>query len=211
MSNYDGPSLYKKQHPKIQAIRQNEQYENKYKKTMPKRIQTRKDIEEDVVDYMKLPIEEKKPGVDEAASKRKESLTQKIEEEKQRMANNRFRHKHIPPSLQTLDGWRKPTVNVKLLERLRERLAKDADSYILFATAEDAKQEPKPPQNKKTEVKDSSLKDRKNVKRVQEKMSTKLLKPASGLHRSLSGIMAEDQQDYKNGRRHLDSLFSEDK
>ena len=46
---------------------------------------------------------------------------------------------------------------------------------------------------------------------LQEKMASGLHKPNSGLHRSLSKIIAEDQEALKNRKSHLDSLFSDDK
>jgi hypothetical protein len=37
-----------------------------------------------------------------------------------------------------------------------------------------------------------------------------VVKPNAGLHRSLSKIIAEDQEALKNGKNHLGSLFSDD-
>lgn len=250
MSNYDGPSFYKKHHPKVESIRRNsaakkqgktswvdqdDHYENRHKKSLPDRIRTRNDFEDDAEDYMKMPVDRNDSAneVDVVTTgQRNKPLTRKIDDEKKRAERNRFRHKHIPTSLQKLGGWHKPAANLKLLEALRERLAKDADSYILFAAEDDdgfdsvktevqlakipdsepevkveAKSKPQP-QKKKVKSKDFSLKDKKKAERIKVDITSKLRRPGSGLHRSLSGIMAEDQQDYENGRHHLDSLFS---
>ena len=43
---------------------------------------------------------------------------------------------------------------------------------------------------------------------VQKKLNHALTKPNTGLHRSLSKIIAEDQEELKNRKTNLGSLFS---
>ena len=47
------------------------------------------------------------------------------------------------------------------------------------------------------------------AERVQEELNHNLLKPNTGLHRSLSKIIAEDQEALESGKNNLGSLFSD--
>jgi hypothetical protein len=231
MSSYDGPSFYKKNHPRVKSIRQKPQpqkkekvswpdkknrYESEYKKKLPDRVQTRGDLKAEAIDHMKMPTDSAAKTKDNPI-KRKQPINKKIDEERRRLAQNRFRSKAIPPSLQHLDGWKKGIPNPQLMAVMRERLAKDKDSYILLAKDVDASEreleaEKEAAQKSQTSAgatkNDFSEKDQEKAERVKKEIKAPLAKPGSGLHRSLSKIMAEEREILENGRTNLGSLFS---
>lgn len=176
MGKYDGPSFYKKDHPKVKPMKK-DRFRNEYKQTMPKNVRTRDERHNEARNYMETP-----------SSK---ATSQKYG----------FRRKYIPTSLQNLEGWQQTKKNDELITAIEKRLAKEKDSYLLFA---DAMKEPlQPPKAEKTKTKKQKKHHRSKVKR-QTKVN-------AGLHRTLSKIIAEDDAAIKNGKNNLDSLFSEDK
>ena len=65
MSKYDGPSYFKKNNPKISPLNkkkkdtkkdswvdQDSYFKNDYKQSMPKRVPTRTDLQEEAAEYM---------------------------------------------------------------------------------------------------------------------------------------------------------------
>lgn len=194
--NYDGPSYYKKNDQEIKLDK--EEKKNRKVTSKPNTVFKRK-----------RPTEIKRQA-DDHLTPPPSQLTRKTIESPRRMQRNEhfFRGRKIPPSLQNLNGWKKTEWNQNLLAELEKRLLKAEEEYLLFA--------PEIEEEKKKEVKETSVSssnDVKNVKsqekinKVQTKMKEDLNKPATGLHRSLSKIIAEDQEALKNGKNNLDSLF----
>jgi len=217
MKNYDGPSFYKKDHPKLKPIkRQKNRFEQAHKRNMPDQVRTREDLKKEAFDYMETPSIKPKPE------------------------NYSFRSKEIPKSLQYLEGWQKMKKNYQLIEAIEARLEKEKSSYLLFdgylaeeestentaegseKQAEPIKKEPVqeersrkdavPKQKRRSEAtKQTSTNAQKKAEQVKEKLTATAAKPTSGLHRSLSKIIAEDQEAMQNGKNNLNSLFSEDR
>lgn len=189
MTKYDGPSFYKKDHPKIEPIKEN-RFKNPYKKSMPNKMRTRKDVQKDAKNYMETPSDKTSPG------------------------KYTFRNKYIPTSMQNLEGWQHIKKNDALISEIQQRLAKEKDSYLLIDEylVEPMKIEtPKPKQKAMAKPKAKTEPNKSKAERVQEKMTSNLKAPNAGLHRSLSKIIAEDQEAIKNGKNNLNSLFSEKK
>ena len=232
MSKYDGPSYFKKNHPKIKPLKEKKEdpkkeswvdqdsyFKNDYKETMPKRVQTRTDLQEEAAEYMQTPSTPFKSSVPPR------QMTKKANEQ-----TNRFRSKQIPKSLQHLEGWGTHSANQSRLEEVRKRLVKEKDTYLLFEdrlapevtqALEDvapqkkqaSRNNRKNPQQKKTqkaETKNINPRTQEKAERVQEELNHNLLKPNTGLHRSLSKIIAEDQEALESGKNNLGSLFSDE-
>lgn len=244
MSKYDGPSYFKKNHPKIKPLKnskkdakenkkvswadQDNYFKNDYEETIPEHIQTRTAIQEKALDYMQTPSTQ--------FNNRKKFVTNTPSKEK----SSRFRSKHIPASLQHLEGWKTNTHDHTLILEVKKRLAKETSTYLLFEenlapeVAEAVKIEEQEKSSIKTDftkeaqineqkqsLNDASQKKKTNEKinfdqhtkekaeRVQEELNQTLLKPNTGLHRSLSKIIAEDQEALKSGKNNLGSLFSD--
>lgn len=126
-----------------------------------------------------------------------------------------FRNKYIPQSLQNLEGWKKTEKNQKLLFELENRLVKTDEDYLLFSfdTDEDIKQKNVNNDSKKLSTQQTDVKQTKRTKEAtiaeaHEQLKKELQKPARGLHRSLSKIMAEDEEAMKKGKNNLGSLFT---
>lgn len=170
MGKYDGPSFYKKDHPKVKPIKK-KTCDQKYKESMPKSVRTRADIKKNATEYMETPSGH--------ASVRKKT----------------FRRQHIPASLQHLEGWQRTKRNDQLVIKIKERLAKTEDSYLLFADHMIEKEEPEP---------------KKETSKQWSEKTVSQTKANAGLHRSLSNIIEEDQEAVLNGKNKLDSLFYKD-
>lgn len=240
MSKYDGPSYFKKNNPKISPLNkkkkdtkkdswvdQDSYFKNDYKQSMPKRVPTRTDLQEEAAEYMQT------PSTSYNSSVPPRQMTKKANDQ-----SNRFRSKHIPKSLQHLKGWATNPTDQSLLEEVRKRLTKEKDSYLLFeerlapeikqaydrrASSQSLVQETlenkKTLKNKKVSNQKIDSKMTKPVKldphtqekaeRVQEELNHNPLKPNTGLHRSLSKIIAEDQEALESGKNNLGSLFSD--
>lgn len=213
MKNYDGPSFYKKDHPKLKSIKkQKNRFEQAHKRSMPNQVRTREDLKKEAFDYMETPSIKPKPE------------------------NYSFRSKEIPKSLQYLEGWQKTKKNHQLIEAIEARLEKEKSSYLLFdgylveeelaenpaesEKKEFAKEERPAKEDQKAaakqkirskETKQTATPAQKKAEQVKEKLTSTAAKPTSGLHRSLSKIIAEDQEAMQNGKNNLNSLFSEDR
>lgn len=215
MVNYDGPSFYKQDHPKVEPIKNKKKKASQSKYSLPKEVRTREDMQQDAHDYMETP-----------------SKTTK-----------RFRSPKFPASVQYLTDFEKSKKNHALIKEIAARLHKEEADYLLFDEylADDSvdeesfvddfveykeysveellqkanqKSEPKPKPKSKPKPKPKSKpkpKTKSNAALLQEKMASGMHKPSSGLHRSLSKIIAEDQEALKNVKNHLGSLFSEDR
>lgn len=204
MTKYDGPSYFKNSHPKIKPIEpatvKRKKEPAKYE--LPKNIQTRNELKDESRRYLKTP-----------------SHNVPNDPPPERYP---FKSKHIPSSLQKLDGWDKRNANVTLLSEIIERLQKDAHTYLLFE--EHLSDE----MRNKLEQKEQSLGDKVSeqhklekersqkvdpavdkAKKIKKETSRRLMKPGSGLHRSLSNIIAEEQIGIQKSQKKLDNLFTE--
>lgn len=231
MSKYDGPSYFKKSHPKIKSINetkddsnenkkvswtdQDDYFKTPYEETIPDSFQKRTAIQQKAVDYMQAPT---------AQSSNKVVETKKTQSESSEFSYEppyRFRNKYIPASLQHLDGWKNNNKNYTLIAEVEKRLEKETNAYLLFEEylapeikeALEANEQPKQrPQKKAVKKKRSKNYDpqtMKKVERVKEDLESSIQKPNTGLHRSLSGIIAEDQEFLNNRKSKLGSLFSD--
>lgn len=194
--NYDGPSYYKKNEQATKLDK--EEKENRTIASGSNSAAKRKratEIKRQAEAHLTPPPSE---------------LAKKMIESPERVKRNEgfFRSKQIPPSLQNLNGWKKTEWNQNLLAELEKRLFKEEEEYLLFA--------PEFEENNNQEIKQTSIpsasdekriKSQEKINKVQIKMKEDLNKPATGLHRSLSKIIAEDQEALKNGKNNLDSLF----
>src|SRR5699024_3204766 len=240
MSKYDGPSYFKKNNPKISPLNkkkkdtkkdswvdQDSYFKNDYKQSMPKRVPTRTDLQEEAAEYMQT------PSTSYNSSVPPRQMTKKANDQ-----SNRFRSKHIPKSLQHLKGWATNPAQQTRWQEVRKRLVKEKETYLLFEDhlapaikqeleEEEQKQslEELAPQKKQTSKNKKNFQQRRKTKtaktakvnsrtqekaeRVQEELNHNLLKPNTGLHRSLSKIIAEDQEALESGKNNLGSLFSD--
>lgn len=230
MSKYDGPSYFKRKHPKIKSINgsKEEAKENKkrswadqdnyfkttYEDTIPDSFQKRTTIQQKAVDYMQAPAAQSSNK--EREIKKQESISKKSSYE----TPYRFRNKYIPSSLQHLDGWKNSNRNHTLIADIEKRLAKETHSYLLFEEflapeikeALDTNENKKQRTNKKDDKRQNKNYDQqimKKAERVKENLESSIAKPSTGLHRSLSGIIAEDQEFLNNRKNNLKSLFSD--
>ena len=186
MGKYDGPSFYKKDHPKIEPMKKKKQsFDQKHKESMPQNVRTRADIKRNATEYMETPSGH--------ASVRKKT----------------FRRQHIPASLQNLEGWQQTKRNDRLVNKIKKRLAKRKDTYLLFEEymVESVEPEPSPGEQPKSTKKETL---KKKARKKQPKKVRRKTKANAGLHRTLSNIMEEDQEAIENGKSKLDSLFYDD-
>lgn len=190
MKNYDGPSFYKKDHPKVTPIHKKREPEKNPKYNLPKSVRTRGEMHEEARGYMETPS------------------TKKTAEPKPS-----FRRTHTPTSLTQLEGWRNTKKNHSLLAELEARLHKADDTYLLFEEYMDQPEPaPTPTNEKRPQPKPKpKAKNEAKAKRVQKAIKKKALKPSTGLHRSLSNIIAEDEEAMKQRNKNLNSLFTEDR
>lgn len=194
--NYDGPSFYKKSDLNDQGEKSQE---------------------------IKTPLNRLKKE-----QERRNQLNEKfIRNQKQRKEihpeNYYFRSTQIPKSLQSRDGWKKEMWEEDLVIALQKRLKKEQEDYLLFSdhlfeeviTEEIEKSNG----NKSEDTSDEAMRIKKMVAEiestldtaalVQHEMKPDLTKPNTGLHRTLSNIIAEDKNGFENGKNNLGSLFSD--
>lgn len=254
MSKYDGPSYFKKKHPKIQPLKQTKKNEKKakkvswadqdnyfksdYKNNLPNRVQTRSDLQEKALDYMRTPSNQSNRNSRSSVGTNSPSRTNQTAATP-KASTRPFRSKYIPKSLQNLEGWKTNDRNHTLIAEIKNRLVKETNTYLLFeeylapevATALKAEEPEKlsmndepaqieqptktseqtqQPETKVDEKLSFDERTKEKAERVQEELNHNLVKPNTGLHRSLSKIIAEDQEALKNGRNHLGSLFSDE-
>lgn len=126
-----------------------------------------------------------------------------------------FRNKYIPQSLQNLEGWKKTEQNQELLSELENRLVKMDEDYLLFGsdsevdvTPREVQQEDKNLAAQPAAVKQTKTTKQETITKAHQQLKKDLQRPATGLHRSLSKIMAEDEAALKRGKNNLDSLFN---
>lgn len=231
MSKYDGPSYFKKSHPKIKSMKdtkedsnenkkvswadQDDYFQTPYEETIPDSFQKRTAIQQKAVDYMQAPAAQSSNKADEI--KKDESTSGEFFYERP----YRFRNKYIPASLQHLDGWKNNNKNHTLIAEVEKRLEKETNAYLLFEeylapeikevleASEQLKQQAPKKEFKKKKSKNYDLQTMKKVERVKEDLKSSIPKSNTGLHRSLSGIIAEDQEFLNNRKSKLDSLFSD--
>lgn len=201
MSNYDGPSFFKDSHPKIQPMDQKQSKKNQQSKyELPKNIRTQDDLKDEARQHM---TNRKTPSYSVPQDPPPERFP--------------FKNKHIPSSLQKLDGWRQPDSNKSLYTLLQERLEKDEASYLLFeehlSDEMKTKFEDEQPKREAMAEKSARPKDvvQEQVAEIHKEVATNVTKPGTGLHRSLSNIMAEEQLGIQKSKHKLNSLFDENK
>ena len=119
-----------------------------------------------------------------------------------------FRSRKIPKSLQNLAGWKKTEWDYTLLVELEKRLSKQDEDYLLFAVESDPDDLVDEKTHEESRKSKKQVKNHEKINEVQKKMKKDLSKPATGLHRSLSKIIAEDQKALKNGKNNLNRLFN---
>lgn len=184
MANYDGPSYFKKDHPKVKKMKKSE--ETKY--SLPKTIRTPKNMQEEARHYMKTPSKH---------------ITSDPPPERYP-----FKPTQTPASLQKLDGWDKQNIDVELYTEVYGRLQKDTDTYLLFA--DHLSDEMKKKVEEKKEVpRQTPIVKEENITLMREGMAESLLKTSSGLHRSLSNIIADEQKTIHKNRDGLEKLFNQ--
>lgn len=228
MAKYDGPSYYKKSNSnrksftgkihsktdkKVSWTEEDDYFGNDYQEKIPKSVQTRADLQKEALDYMQTsPI-----FPDEKNKETSKSHFESVKQPKSLPSNHYyFRSKYIPASLQNLEGWKTSAINNEKLDEIQERLKKASKDYLLFGK-NSVSQKHTPVTKKKNKFKsqektgneiDPQLKER--AEHVQEELGISHAKPSSGLHRSLSKIISEDQEVLKNGKSQLGSLFSKE-
>lgn len=201
------------------------QFKNTHEELLPKNVRIRADLQREAMDYMNTP-----PAASDHAG---DHFTQRKSTQSQiPQRRSYFKNKYIPQSLQQLDGWKKTGYNYELIYEIEKRLEKQPDSYLLFEEfiADELKDRFKVEESKaalnpqpettapKEELSDKpktrnhqrviDSKTKKKVKRVQAELKSNLSRPNTGLHRSLSNIMAEDQKALDNMKKNLGSLFT---
>lgn len=196
--NYDGPSFYKKNEHQIKS--------NKQRKKRP---------QEDA------PLADFKKEENRISQLSKENIKKRKEKEAQ-AGNYFFRSKYIPKSLQNLDGWNKEKWDTDLILEIESRLKKDPADYLLFSDSQNKeivsdKVEKKRGNSNSTKTAEE-LRIQQKVAEIENTLNTAALvqkeitadvtKPNTGLHRTLSKIIAEDAVEIKNGKNNLNSLFS---
>lgn len=190
--SYDGPSFYKK--------RENNQWEESKQE-----IVTPRD---------RLKEEEKR-----RSQLNKEFIKNQEKRNESRPANYYFRSTQVPKSLQNREGWKKDTWNQSLIRELQKRLQKEPTDYLLFSdNLDEAVSVEDRAKNKEKRV-DETLKEESAEKSaeamrikqmvaeiestldtaalVQKEIKPDLTKPNTGLHRTLSNIIAKDQNEFK--------------
>lgn len=177
--NYDGPSFYKKR----ELNKQEESQE------------------------LETPLDRLKKE-----QKRRNRLNEEFKRKQQQRKTTRpenyyFRSTQIPKSLQNREGWQKERWNQELMDKLQERLKKESDSYLLFSDYLIEEESAEKPVEKKVEKSEKTSAEALRIKQmvaeientldtaalVQKEMKPDFKKPNTGLHRTLSNIVAEDQ------------------
>lgn len=122
---------------------------------------------------------------------RKEKTPLEHLEKESRFRSRYFRSKHIPQSLQNLEGWKKEKGNTELLAELEGRLKKEKADYLLFSAYLSEEIEAEELANQQ------QAQEKEKIKLVKKKAKPDLKKPNTGLHRSLSKIITEDKNNIK--------------
>lgn len=204
MSKYDGPSFFRKDNPKVKPIqteKQPEQKQPKYK--LPKNVRTHNDLKDEARQHMQA---RKTPSTSIPHDPPPERFP--------------FKNKHIPASLQNRAGWQQQNTNTGLYAEIQSRLEKTETSYLLFekhlsgemktklAVVEEVPRDTHTVEKKR--VQEQPVVQEK-VAEIKKEVTKTVLKPGTGLHRSLSNIMAEEQKGIRKSKHKLNSLFTEEK
>ena len=193
MSNYDGPSFFRDNHPKIQPMvtkQQKKKEQSKYE--LPKTIRTHDHLQNEARQHM---TNRKTPS---------HGLPHDPPPERYP-----FKNKYIPPSLKNLDGWRNNDANKTLYTIVKERLQKEKGSYLLFEEhlSDEMKAKNQKRQSTNKDAVNNVVPEPKNE--IRKEIVTPATKPGTGLHRSLSNIMAEEQRVIQKSQSKLNNLFKE--
>ncbi len=185
--NYDGPSFYK-------GSQTNDHDENSPE--------------------METPLERLKKEQKKRKQLKDEFKRNQQKKNETRSENYYFRSTQIPKSLQSRDGWKKETWDQGLIDQLQKRLKKEPEDYLLLSDnlAEEELEE-KPTENKvetSAETSAEAMRIKQMVAEIENTLDTAALvqkemkpdftKPNTGLHRTLSNIIAEDQNEFENGK-----------
>lgn len=191
--NYDGPSFYKKDSKEKTINNQSVQSKVNNK-------DNHRQIEKEIKNYMVTPPEHSKIETDNPLIKSKKR-------------SQHFRSKQIPQSLQKLDGWERNEWEQNLFVRLKERLIKKEEDYLLFIqdSQPNKKQKKDSSDKKSTPLNEQELSNQAKIASAHEEFKKGLTETTSGLHRSLSKIISEDKKAQKNGKNNLESLFIDSK
>lgn len=204
MSKYDGPSFFRQDNPKVEPIQKKKQAAPKQPKyELPKNVRTRNDLKDEAHQHMKT---RKTPSTSIPHDPPPERFP--------------FKNKHIPTSLQKRNGSQQPNTNIGLYAVIQARLEKTEASYLLFeehlsgemktklAVGEEVPRDTQPVEKKR--VQEEPIVEEK-VAEIKKEATKTVLKPGTGLHRSLSNIMAEEQKGIRKSKHKLNSLFTEEK
>lgn len=202
--NYDGPSFYKKDHKKIKSDKQEKNgFSRSERHQLPKK-QTRQEVMNEAKEYMTTPPNYLKEKTEDFP----------VETNKKDI---HFKRKYIPKSLQKLDGWKRREWKQDLLLKLEERLSKESDDYLLFTNDSQINENEDKQQNNLANNQLGKQKAKKNnnaqkkIASAHREFKKDLTKPTTGLHRSLSNIISEDEAALKSGKNNLESLFTHSK
>ena len=158
-----------------------------------KKIKNHREIEKEANEYITAPLNH---------SKKK---AEKVVQEK-RVA---FRNRRIPDSLQNLAGWRKVDSEKELISNLEKRLDKDESDFLLLeGKIKDKLDEIDMGHDYRKKIEEKKLK---NTHHAFKENVIKASKTTTGLHRSLSKIIAEDEEAMKNRKSNLGGLFTDKK
>lgn len=158
-----------------------------------KKSKSHQEIEKEVKEFITAPLNHSKKKAEKAVQEK-------------RLA---FRNRRVPDSLQNLAGWRKVESEKDLISKLEKRLAKnDKDFLLLEDKVKDNLDEIDMAQDYKKKIEEKKLE---NTHHAFKKNVIKASKTTTGLHRSLSKIIAEDEEAMKNRKSNLGSLFADKK
>lgn len=198
MGNYDGPSFYKENHPRIKPIKNDQPSKRKnIKYTLPKNVRTQDDLKDEARELMNTPSQ---PVPNDPPPERYP-----------------FKSKYIPDSLQHLGGWKQPPqIDQELLNEIAARLDKEEHTCLLFADrlSDEMTQKLETMESEERHREKAAEEREQQESAVQEKVvqvkevQKEVMKPSTGLHRSLSNIIAEEQKGIDNSK--LNSLFTND-
>lgn len=179
--NYDGPSFYKKKESKEQENQAIETPLDRLKKDQSRREQLSRKI----------------------AGKQKSKKTT--------VGNHYFRSTQLPKSLQSRDGWKEERWDQEVMNKLQKRLEKEPEDFLLFADHLVEEVEDETTESNKKKIEETSaeaMQIKKMVEEIENTLDTAALvqkeikpdfkKPNTGLHRTLSNIIAEDKDGFKN-------------
>ena len=174
--NYDGPSFYRKQEDRKQ--------ENK------------------IIGTPLDDLRKKQRGREQLSHK----IAPKKNDRKTPVENRYFRSKQIPKSLQNREGWKVETWSQEFISELQKRLKKEPTDFLLFADNLIEEVEEEIIESSKKKEDDTSVEAVRTKKMiaeientldtaalVQKEIKPDLKRPNTGLHRTLSNIIAEDR------------------